>query len=77
MVAIAHVVTALHVVSGTLLIIDRLEGGGVAATSDLSLGSSNLQVQACLPYPALLVMHGAAVLFISRLVDVFTLTRSG
>ena len=76
MVAIAHVVTALHVVSGTLLIIDRLEGGGVAATSDLSLGS-NLQVQACLPYPALLVMHGAAVLFISRLVDVFTLTRSG
>ena len=36
MVAIAHVVTALHVVSGTLLIVDRLEGGGVATTSDLS-----------------------------------------
>ena len=36
MVAIAHVVTALHVVSGTLLIVDRLEGGGVAATSDQS-----------------------------------------
>ena len=35
MVAIAHVVTALHVVSGTLLIVDRLEGGGIAATSDL------------------------------------------
>ena len=37
MVAIADVVTALHVVSGTLLIVDRLKGGGVAATtSDLS-----------------------------------------
>ena len=37
MVAIAHVVTALHVVSGTLLIVDRLKGRGVAATtSDLS-----------------------------------------
>ena len=75
MVAIAHVVTALHVVSGTLLIVDRLEGGGVAATSDLSPATSRSR-PACLPYPALLVMHGAAVFFISRLVDVFTLTIS-
>ena len=75
MVAIAHVVTALHVVSGTLLIVDRLEGGGVAATSDLSPATSRSR-PACLPYPALLVMHSAAVFFISRLVDVFTLTIS-
>ena len=40
MVAIAHVVTALHVVSGTLLIVDRLEGGGIAATSDLNKATS-------------------------------------
>ena len=41
MVAIAHVVTALHVVSGTLLIVDRLEGGGVAATTDLRSSASS------------------------------------
>ena len=36
MIAIADVVTGLDVVSGTLLIVDCLEGGGVAATSDQS-----------------------------------------
>ena len=54
MIAIADVVTGLDVVSGTLLIVDRLEGGGVAD-------------------PALLVMHGAAVLLVAGLVHVLTL----
>ena len=46
--------TALDVVGGALLVVDRLEGGGVAD-------------------PALLVMHGAAVLLVAGLVHVLTL----
>ena len=61
MVAIAHVVTALHVVSGTLLIVDRLEGGGIAATSDLNKATST--TCQCSPFHSMsaLLCHTAQV----------------